>query len=171
MGGVSSSNPFEEADRMENQNSKEPKVFGMKRDLLMAGAAIFAPTITILIVVVALFGVVNANISRLNDVVTELVAQNAAQDTAIEALHSDLRDLNEDVDALSADVLELKLESLRTNNRLDSIETRLDGVDTRLVSLERGQTDLKDRIVNLERGQTELKDHVDALRPVQPASQ
>ena len=178
MGGVSSSNPFEEADRMENQNSKEPKVFGMKRDLLMAGAAIFAPTITILIVVVALFGVVNANISRLNDVVTELVAQNAAQDTAIEALHSDLRDLNEDVDALSADVLELKLESLRTNNRLDSIETRLDSLERgqtdlkdRIVNLERGQTDLKDRIVNLERGQTELKDHVDALRPVQPASQ
>ena len=149
---------------MENQNNKEAKVFGMKRDLLTAAGAIFAPTITILIVVVALFVAMNSNISRLNGVVTELVAQTAAQGAAIEALHSDVRDIDDDVrdldvdvDALSADVIDLKIESVRTNNRLDSIETRLDGVDTRLDSLERGQT--------------ELKDHVDALRPVQPASQ
>ena len=149
---------------MENQNNKEPKVFGMKRDALIAAGAIFAPTLTILIVVVALFAAMNSNISRLSDVVTDLVAQSAAQGAAIEALHSDVRDLDVDVDALSADVVDLKIESVRTNNRLDSIETRLD-------SLERGQTDLKDRIDNIERGQTELKDHVDALRPVQPASQ
>ena len=168
---------------MENQNNKEPKVFGMKRDALIAAGAIFAPTLTILIVVVALFAAMNSNISRLNGVVTELVAQTAAQGAAIEALHSDVRDIDDVVDTLSADVLDLKLESIRTNYRLDSIETRLDGVETRLdslergqtdlkdriVNLERGQTDLKDRIVNLERGQTELKDHVDALRPVQAA--
>ena len=146
---------------MENQNSEQPKFLGMKRDALIAAGAVFAPTLTVLVVVVALFGVTNVNINRLNDVVTNLAAQsaaqNAAQDTAIEALHSDLRDLdvdlrdlNEDVDALSADVLELKLESVRTNIRLDNIETRLD---------------------SLERGQTELKDHVDALRPIQPADQ
>ena len=181
---------------MENQNSEQPKFLGMKRDALIAAGAVFAPTLTVLVVVVALFGVTNANISRLNDTVTNLVAQsaaqNAAQDTAIEALHSDLRDLNEDVDALSADVLELKLESVRTNNRFDNIDTRLDSLERgqtdlkgsidnlergqtelkdRIDNLERGQTDLKDRIDNIERGQTELKDHVDALRPIQPADQ
>ena len=167
---------------MENQNSEQPKFLGMKRDALIAAGAVFAPTLTVLVVVVALLSVTNANINRLNDTVTNLVAQsaaqNAAQDTAIEALHSDLRDLNDDVDALSADVLELKLESVRTNIRLNNIETRLDSLERgqtelkdRIDNLERGQTDLKDRIDNIERGQTELKDHVDALRPIQPADQ
>jgi len=156
---------------MENQNSNEPKFLGMKRDALIAAGAVFAPTLTVLVAVVALFAVTNANISRLNDTVTNLAAQGAAHGAAIEALHSDLRDLDDDVrdldddvDALSEDVLELKIESVRTNNRLDSIETRLDSVETSLGSVET-------RLDSLERGQTELKDHVDALRPIQPADQ
>ena len=156
---------------MESQNNNEPKFLGMRRDALIAAGAVFAPTLTVLVVVVALLSVTNANISRLNDTVTNLAVQGAAHGAAIEALHSDVRDLDDDVDALSADVLELKLESVRTNNRFDNIDTRLD-------SLERGQTDLKDsidsietRLDSLERGQTELKDHVDALRPIQPADQ
>ena len=167
-----------ETNDMENQNSEQPKFLGMKRDALIAAGAVFAPTLTVLVVVVALLSVTNANINRLNDTVTNLAVQGAAHGVAIEALHSDLRDLDDDVDALSADVLELKLESVQTNIRLNNIETRLDsvetslgGVDTRLDNLERGQTELKDRIDNIERGQTELKDHVDALRPIQPADQ
>ena len=118
---------------MENQNSKEPKFLGMKRDALMAAAAIFAPNLTILIVVVALFGVTNANISRLNDTVTDLVAQNAtqnaAQNAAIEAIHSDVRDISDKVDTLREEVFELKT-VFRMHSGPDSIERRLPGVDS-----------------------------------------
>ena len=108
---------------MENQNSNEPKFLGMKRDALIAAGVIFAPNLVVWVVVlVALFGVTNANINRLNDTVANLAAQTAAQTAAIEAVHADVRELGDSLDALSAAFFELKVIFALIHSRLDSIE-------------------------------------------------
>ena len=111
---------------MENQNSNEPKFLGMKRDALIVAGMIFAPNLAVWVVAVALFAVTNANLNRLNDTVANFAAQSAAQNeaqiAAIEAIHSDLRDIIDDVDALSAAFAELKTVFDQIHSRLDSIE-------------------------------------------------
>ena len=114
---------------MENQNSEQPKFLGMKRDSLIAAGMIFAPNLAVWVVLVALFAVTNANLNRLNDevaalsaAVTNLAAQTAAQTAAIEAVHSDVRELGDSLDALSAAFFELKVIFALIHSRLDSIE-------------------------------------------------
>ena len=112
-----------ETNDMENQNSEQPKFLGMKRDALIVAGAIFAPNLVVWVVVlVALFGVTNANINRLNDTVANLAAQTAAQTAAIEAVHADVRELGDNLDALSAAFAELKVIFALIHSRLDSIE-------------------------------------------------
>ena len=115
---------------MENQNSEQPKFLGMKRDALIVAGMIFAPNLAVWVVSVALFAVTNANLNRLNDSVMDLVAQTAAQDAAIEAVHSDVRELGDSIDALSAAVAELKDVFGKIHSRLDSIERRPPVIDS-----------------------------------------
>ena len=111
-----------ETNDMENQNSEQPKFLGMKRDALIVAGMIFAPNLAVWVVSVALFAVTNANLNRLNDSVMDLVAQTAAQDAAIEAVHADVRELGDSLDALSAAFFELKVIFALIHSRLDSIE-------------------------------------------------
>ena len=116
---------------MENQNSEQPKFLGMKRDALIVAGAIFAPNLVVWVVVlVALFGVTNANINRLNDTVANLAAQTAAQTAAIEAVHADVRELGDSLDALSEAFFELKVIFVPIHGRLDSIERRPPVIDS-----------------------------------------
>ena len=119
---------------MENQNSEQPKFLGMKRDALIVAGAIFAPNFAVWVVLVALFGVTNANLNRLNDTVANFAAQSAAQNeaqiTAIEAVHADVRELGDSIDALSAAVAELKVVFGKIHSRLDSIERHLPVIDS-----------------------------------------
>ena len=100
---------------MENQNSEQPKFLGMRRDALIVAGMIFAPNLAVWVVSVALFAVTNANLNRLNDSVMDLVTQTAAQDAAIEAVHADVRELGDNLDAL-------KTVFDQIHGRLDSIE-------------------------------------------------
>ena len=126
---------------MENQNSEQPKFLGMKRDALIVAGAIFAPNFAVWVVLVALFGVTNANLNRLNDEVAALsaavanfaaqsAAQNEAQIAAIEAVHADVRELGDSIDALSAAFAELKTVFDQIHSRLDSIERRPPVIDS-----------------------------------------
>ena len=114
---------------MENQNSEQPKFLGIKRDSLIVAGMIFAPNLAVWVVLVALFGVTNANLNRLNDTITDFAAQsaaqNAAQDAAIAAVHADVRELGDNLDALSEAFFELKVIFVQIHGRLDSIERHL----------------------------------------------
>ena len=129
-------------------------------------AAIVAPT-TVSIAI--FFSVLSMN-NEMRSEMAALGAQLAAQGAAIEALSSDLqtlraenraefRELGEEIDALSADVVELKIGYAETNGRLDSIEIRLSAVERRLPDVE----SMDDRLDDLEREQATLKERVDAL--------
>ena len=118
-------------------------------------AAIVAPT-TVSIAI--FFSVLSLN----NSVRTELAAHGAmlaAQSEAIATIRSDLRKIDDKVDALSADVVELKIGYAEVSARLNSLEVRLTAVERRLPDVEY----VDGRFDDLEREVEVLKERVAAL--------
>ena len=118
-------------------------------------AAIVAPT-TVSIAI--FFSVLSLN----NSVRTELAAHGAmlaAQSEAIATIRSDLRKIDDKVDALSADVVELKIGYAEVSARLNSLEVRLTAVERRLPDIDY----VDGRFDDLEREVAVLKERVAAL--------
>ena len=101
--------------------------------------AICAPALTMIVTVIGLFSMMNSSINRLDNNITALRAE----------LKADIRELGETVDALSADVVELKLTTTEIRVRVEEIERRMpqiESMDGRLVELEKGQARLRERV-------------------------
>ena len=152
---------------------EEAKFLGVKRETLTVAGVVFAPSFTMLLAVVALFSVMNANMNRLNSSLTAIAAQGAANGAAIESLRLDVREVNDDLDALSAEVIELRLETVEIKGRVAnieawaaSIEGRVTIIESRVTNIERNLPDVESvnsRLDNLEREQAALTGRVDAL--------
>ena len=135
----------------------------MKALPIVAGfAAIVAPTS---VSIAIFFSVLSLN----NGVRTELAAHGAIlarQSEAIATIRSDLRKIDGKVDALSADVVELKIGYAEISARLDSVEGRLDSLEARLTAVESRLPDVEyvdGRFDDLEREVDVLKERVAAL--------
>ena len=128
----------------------------MKALPIVAGfAAIVAPTS---VSIAIFFSVLSLN----NSVRAELAAHGAIlarQSEAIATMRSDLRKIDDKVDALSADVVELKISYAEISARLDSLEARLTAVERRLPDVEY----VDGRFDDLEREVEVLKERVAAL--------
>ena len=141
---------------------------------IIAGfAAIVAPTsvsIAIFFSVLSLNNSVRAELAAHGAMLAE---QNKAIDThgmAIERLRAEVNAqflaIGEDIDALSADVVELKIGYAENNARLDSIAGRLNSVEARLTAVERRLPDVEyvdGRFDDLKREVEVLKERVAAL--------
>ena len=165
-------------------NMADGKFLGVKRETLTLVGVILAPTLTTLIIVAALFNAMNSNINssvnRLdaairangdaiaatNAAIADVAAQTAANGAAIEALISVTRETNDDLDALTADVVELKVETAEIKGKLENIEFRVTNIETRVTNIENGLPDYEsvdNRLESLERGQADLRTRVDAI--------
>ena len=153
------------------------KFWGVKRETLTAVGMIFAPTLTTLLVVaalfVALFNAMNSSVNRLDD---SLKATNAAiADVAAQtaANGASIREIKDDINVLTADVVELKVETAEIKGKLENIEfrvtnieTRVTNIETRVTNIENGLPDYEsvdNRLESLERGQADLRTRVDAI--------
>lgn len=136
-------------------------------------AAIFVPTsisIAMFFAVLSLYDGIRADLAANGAAIEALgvsVEANSvaikANSVAIEALgaenRAEFQELGEDIDALSADVVDLKIGYAETNGKLDSIEVRLSAVERGLPDVE----SIDDRFDDLERERAALKERVDAL--------
>ena len=113
--------------------------WGAKRNtIMMVGVtvAICAPALTMIATVIGLFSMMNSSINRLDNNVTALRAE----------LNSEL---GANLNTLSADIVELKLETTQIRVSVDEIARRMheiESVDGRLDELEREQARIKERI-------------------------
>ena len=149
---------------------EDTKFLGIKRDTLMAAGVIIAGPLTTMLIVAALFGVMNSNITssvnRLdeslkatNAAIADVAAQTAANGAAIEANGASIREIKDDLNALTSDVVDLKVETAEIKGKLDNIEFRVTNIENGLPDYE----SVDNRLEDLERGQADLKARVDAI--------
>ena len=133
-------------------------------------AAFLGVMLTTLAIVIGMFFSMNGDNDALRAEISALRADMNANNNAlradISANDNAIRaEFNIRLDALSAEVADVKIETVKINARLDSIETRLDsvetrldgvetrldGVETRLDAVENGLADVDTRLANVER--------------------
>ena len=124
---------------------------GAKRNtIMMVGVivAICAPAMTMIATVIGLFSMMNSSINRLDNNITALRAEQKEELSALRAEQkAEISELSENIDALSAEVIELKLETTQIRVRVEEIERRMpeiESVDGRLDELEREQARIKE---------------------------
>ena len=121
---------------------------GAKRNtIMMVGVtvAICAPALTMIATVIGLFSMMNSSINRLDNNITALRAE---QKAGFSALRAELNsELGANLNALSAEIIELKLETTQIRVSVDEIARRMpeiEFVDGRLDELEREQARIKE---------------------------
>ena len=168
-------------------NMEDTKFLGIKRDTLMGAGVLIGTQLTTMLVVVALFGVMNSSVNRLdeslkatNAAIADVAAKTAANGAAIEALILVTTKTNADLDALTAEVVELRVETAEIKARVTNIEVKVESIDVRVENTDTSVENIEARVENiernlpdyesvdnrledLERGQADLKAHVDAL--------
>ena len=123
---------------------------GAKRNTItMVGVtvAICAPALTMIAMVIGLFSMMNSSINRLDDNITALRAEQKAGFSALRAERNS--ELGANLNTLSADIVELKLETTQIRVSVDEIARRMheiESVDVRLDELEREQARIKEML-------------------------
>ena len=170
----------------------ETKFLGMDSSqipMFSVFAAFLGVMLTTLAILIGMFFSINGDNNALRAEIAALRAEMNAGDNAIRAEITALRadisandnairaEFNIRLDALSAEVAEVKIETVKINARLDGIETRLDAVETRLDAVENGLADVDTRLANVERllpdynasrARIGAADRVDALAAAAP---
>ena len=126
---------------------------GAKRNtIMMVGVivAICAPALTMIATVIGLFSMMNSSINRLDNNITALRAEQKEELSALRAEQkAEISELSKDIDALSAEVIELKLETTQIRVSVDETAMRMreiESVDVRLDEIEREQAQIKERL-------------------------